>query len=49
MVSVNKGKDCRIVAGPLELECLIVQRRFHQDDREIDLLKMLPPEGEGGP
>lgn len=36
VVSVDTGKDCRISAGPIGLECLIEQSRFHQDDREID-------------
>ena len=47
VVSVDTGKDCRTAAGPLGLGCLIVETRFHQDDREIDFLRILPPDGRG--
>ena len=38
VVIVDTGKDYRITAGPFGVECLVVQSRFHQDDREIDFL-----------
>ena len=47
VVTIDTSKDCRIAAGPLGLECLIAESRFHQDDREIDFLTIPPPEGRG--
>lgn len=43
MVSVDTGKDCCIITSPVGIDVLIGQTDFHQDDREIQFLKIQPP------
>ena len=47
VVSVDPGKDFRITASPIGLECPMGHSRFHQDDRQRDFLRINSPEGVG--